>query len=125
MRDRLRTRPAKGVVGPSELDDLFTVAGYSDAAWPKLARAFSAYSRRGEPGKLVHAFKRFVRNGTAEAENGYAVYLGVECRDAAWPRDWARARSELRLRSSRSSRRSFSPAHRFAMFRWRMVSTTN
>ncbi|MEV5413697.1 alpha/beta hydrolase [Thermopolyspora sp. NPDC052614] len=89
MRERLRTHPAKGVVGPSELDDMFTVAGYSDAAWPKLARAFSAYSRHGEPGRLVRAFKRFVRNGTAEAENGYAVYLGVECRDAAWPRDWA------------------------------------
>lgn len=89
MRERLRTRPAKGVIGPSELDDLYTVGGYSDAAWPRLARAFSAYSRKGESKRLVKVFKRFVRNGTAEAENGYAVYLGVECRDAAWPRDWA------------------------------------
>ena len=89
MRRALRTRPAKGVVGPSELDDLFTVAGYTDAIWPKLARAFSEHVRKGDSDRLVRAYRRYVRNGTAEAENGYAVYLGIECRDAPWPRDWS------------------------------------
>jgi pimeloyl-ACP methyl ester carboxylesterase len=89
MRDRLRARPARGVVGPSELDDIFTMAGYSDAIWPELARAFSAYVRRGDTAKLLKAYKEYGTNGTAENENGYAVYLGVECRDAPWPRGWA------------------------------------
>lgn len=96
MRAKLRTRPANGVIGPTELDDLFTVAGYTDAIWPKLARAFSDYVRRDDATRLLKAFRRYVRNGTAEAENGYAVYLAVECRDAPWPRDWATWRADSR-----------------------------
>ena len=48
MRERLRTRPAAGVVGPSELDDVYTVGGYSDVIWPQLAKAFSAYVKKDE-----------------------------------------------------------------------------
>jgi pimeloyl-ACP methyl ester carboxylesterase len=90
MRDRLHTRPAKGVVGPSEFDDIFTMAGYTDAIWPQLAQAFSAYARKGDTTPLQRAYKQYGTNGSVENENGYAVYLGVECRDAPWPRDWAK-----------------------------------
>ncbi|WP_344748261.1 alpha/beta fold hydrolase [Streptosporangium vulgare] len=48
MRDRLGDRPAGGVVGPSELDDVYTLGGYSDVIWPQLAKAFSAYVKKGE-----------------------------------------------------------------------------
>ncbi|MFI6483960.1 alpha/beta hydrolase [Nonomuraea sp. NPDC050663] len=94
MRSRLRERPAGGIVGPSELDDIFTVAGYSDAVWPQLAGAWSAYVRKGKVDGLVRAYRQHAAND-AESENGYAVYLGVQCRDAAWPRDWARWRSDM------------------------------
>ena len=89
MRGKLRTHPAGGVVGPSELDDIFTMGGYTDTAWPELATAFSDYSRKGHTSKLVHAYKQYGTTPTAANENGYAVYLAVECRDAPWPRDWA------------------------------------
>ncbi|GGO76858.1 alpha/beta hydrolase [Nonomuraea cavernae] len=87
MRSRLRDRPAGGVVGPSELDDLFTLGGYTDRIWPELARVWSAYVRAGDVKGLVEAHNRF-GGQDAEDENGYAVYLSVQCRDAAWPRSW-------------------------------------
>ncbi|WP_433253674.1 alpha/beta hydrolase [Streptosporangium sp. CA-135522] len=94
MRERLRTRPAGGVVGPSELDDIYTVGGYSDVVWPQLAKAFSAYVKKGDTEPLLAAYRRHAQND-AKAENGYAVYLGIQCRDAAWPRDWARWRADM------------------------------
>ncbi|WP_157253417.1 alpha/beta hydrolase [Nonomuraea typhae] len=94
MRSRLRERPAGGVVGPSELDDTFAVGGYTDAVWPALAQAWSRYVRKGEVEQLVNAYKQ---HGAREAddENGYAVYLSVQCRDAAWPLDWADWRKDM------------------------------
>nr|WP_184945316.1 alpha/beta hydrolase [Planomonospora venezuelensis] len=92
-RERLRARPAGGLVGPSEFDDVYTIGGYSDAVWPQLAQALSAYVKRGETEPLLAAYRRYAA-GDAESENGYAVYLGTQCRDAAWPRDWARWRAD-------------------------------
>jgi pimeloyl-ACP methyl ester carboxylesterase len=94
MRARLRAHPAQGVVGPSELDDIFTMAVYTDAIWPEVAEAFSAYYRKGRTAKLLRAYKQYGTTPTAVNENGYAVYLAVECRDARWPRDWATWRAD-------------------------------
>lgn len=94
MRARLAGRPAGGVVGPSELDDIYTVGGYSDVVWPQLARAFSAYVKRGETDALLNAYRKHV-DSDAKAENSYAVYLAVQCSDAAWPRDWERWRTDM------------------------------
>ncbi|WP_240197143.1 alpha/beta hydrolase [Nonomuraea lactucae] len=94
MRARLRERPAGGVVGPSELDDMFTVGGYSDAVWPELARAWSDYVRRGDAQSMLAAYERHGRQD-AEDENGYAVYLSVQCGDAPWPRSWDDWRAEM------------------------------
>ena len=76
MRERLRTRPAAGVVGPSELDDVYTVGGYSDVIWPQLAKAFSAYVKKDETPLLLSAYREHAPND-ADDENNYAVYL--EC----------------------------------------------
>ncbi|MEU8103353.1 alpha/beta hydrolase [Nonomuraea muscovyensis] len=94
MRARLRERPAGGVVGPSELDDMFTVGGYTDRVWPELAGAWSSYVRRGDARGLLAAYERHGRQD-AEDENGYAVYLSVQCTDAAWPRDWNAWRADM------------------------------
>ncbi|WP_406317897.1 alpha/beta hydrolase [Streptosporangium sp. NBC_01639] len=94
MRDRLRTRPAGGVVGPSELDDIYTAGGYSDMIWPQLARAFSAYVKKDDTEPMLAAYRRHAEND-AKAENAYAVYLAVQCSDAAWPRDWSRWRTDM------------------------------
>ncbi|MFB9883541.1 alpha/beta hydrolase [Planobispora siamensis] len=92
-RERLRTRPAGGVIGPSEFDDIYTVGGYSDMVWPELAKALSAYVRRGDTAPLLAVHRRYAA-GDAESENGYAVYLAVQCSDAAWPRQWTRWRAD-------------------------------
>ncbi|MGC5016100.1 alpha/beta hydrolase [Streptosporangium sp. DT93] len=101
MRDRLAGHPARGVVGPSELDDLYTLGGYSDILWPQLAKAFSAYARRREPAPLLNAYRKHGEND-AKDENSYAVYLAVECRDAAWPRDWTRWRADMTRANARA-----------------------
>ncbi|MDH2425244.1 alpha/beta hydrolase [Sphaerisporangium sp. TRM90804] len=88
MRARLGDRPA-GLVGASELDDIYTVGGYSNAIWPQLANAFSSYMRKNRANELEAAYRQHVEHDAA-AENSYAVYLAVQCRDAEWPRDWAR-----------------------------------
>jgi pimeloyl-ACP methyl ester carboxylesterase len=94
MRSRLAERPAGGVVGPSELDDTFTIAGYSDRVWPELVAAWSAYVRKGNVKPLVAAWEKHGKND-AEDENGYAVYLAIQCRDSQWPRDWNRWRRDM------------------------------
>ncbi|TKK85013.1 alpha/beta hydrolase [Herbidospora galbida] len=101
MRKRLAERPAGGVVGPSELDDTFTVGGYTDAVWATFARAFSDYVRKGDVTALVNAYRQHGENDAAD-ENGYAVYLATQCRDAAWPRDWSRWRTDARRLYARS-----------------------
>ncbi|MER7366231.1 alpha/beta hydrolase [Nonomuraea wenchangensis] len=94
MRDRLRTRPAGGVMGPSELDDTFTLAGYSDRIWPQFAQAWSDYVRQGDTKGLLDLYDKHGKND-ADDENGYAVYLAVQCRDARWPREWSTWRTDM------------------------------
>ncbi|GIH80699.1 alpha/beta hydrolase [Planobispora longispora] len=100
-RQRLRARPAGGVIGPSEFDDVYTVGGYSDTVWPQLAQALSAYVRRGDAEPLVSAHRRYAA-GDAEEENGYAVYLAVQCGEAHWPRDWRRWKADTTAIHARS-----------------------
>ncbi|MEQ4718088.1 alpha/beta hydrolase [Nonomuraea sp. B19D2] len=94
MRERLRVRPAGGVVGPSELDDIFTIAGYSDRVWPQFAQAWSSYVRQGDVNGLLALYEKHGKDD-AEDENGYAIYLGVQCTDAKWPREWATWRTDM------------------------------
>ncbi len=89
MRDKLETNPAAGTVGPSELDDIYTPAGYADSVWPDLAKVFASYVNEGSEQALADAYEQYAAMD-ASGENGYAVYLSVECRDAKWPRNWAR-----------------------------------
>ncbi|WP_433511356.1 alpha/beta hydrolase [Nonomuraea sp. CA-143628] len=94
MRSRLHDRPAAGVVGPSELDDTFTVAGYSDRIWPDLAAAWSRYVRQGDGKALVDVYNKYGKPD-ADEENGYAIYLSVQCRDAQWPTSWDKWRTDM------------------------------
>ncbi|MEV8531959.1 alpha/beta hydrolase [Streptomyces sp. NPDC051211] len=87
MRDALRTAPAGGKVGPSELEDTYLPGGYYNGYWPTLAEAFAAHALRGETAPLVAAYERFGAVDPA-AGNSYSVYSAVQCRDSAWPKDW-------------------------------------
>ncbi|CAM5517539.1 alpha/beta hydrolase [Streptomyces griseomycini] len=87
MRAALKEEPAGGTVGPAELEDTYVPAGYYNGYWPYLAEAFAAYVNDDDAEPLVEAYEDF---GAVDAsgDNGYSVYTAVECRDAAWPRDW-------------------------------------
>ncbi|GGO90922.1 alpha/beta hydrolase [Wenjunlia tyrosinilytica] len=85
MREKMRTNPAKGKVGPAELEDSFIPGGYYNGYWPALAAGFSAYVRHGDQQALVDLYDNF---GATDDTNGYSIYTSVQCRDAAWPRDW-------------------------------------
>jgi pimeloyl-ACP methyl ester carboxylesterase len=91
MRAALARRPAAGKVGASELEDTFLPGGYYNGYWPYLAEAFAAYVNGKDTGPLVEAYEKL---GAADAsdDNSYSVYTSVQCRDAAWPRDWRRWR---------------------------------
>ncbi|MFD7390137.1 alpha/beta hydrolase [Streptomyces sp. NPDC059852] len=93
LRTALARTPAGGTVGPSELEDTFLPGGYYDGYWPQLAQAFAAYVNDRDDGPLVEAYRRFGAADEASG-NGYSVYAAVQCRDAAWPRDWHRWRAD-------------------------------
>ncbi|TYK48277.1 alpha/beta hydrolase [Actinomadura decatromicini] len=85
-RQALRKDPIGGKIGPSELDDVFLADGYGDYAWDAHAKALSALAVRHDAGPLRKAWQP---PGKLD-QNNYAVYNAVQCRDAAWPRDWGR-----------------------------------
>ncbi|MBW8483742.1 alpha/beta hydrolase [Actinomadura sp. PM05-2] len=84
-RKALKKHPLKKRVGASELDDVFLSDGYADYGWPEHAAALSRYLRKHDGTALYKAWQR----PTKLDQNNYAVYTAVQCRDAAWPRDWA------------------------------------
>jgi pimeloyl-ACP methyl ester carboxylesterase len=93
MRAALARKPAGGRVGAAELEDTFLPGGYYNGYWPSLAQAFAAYVNDKNAAPLVKAYERF---GAVDAagDNGYSVYTAVQCRDAAWPRDWMQWRRD-------------------------------
>ncbi|WCE00563.1 alpha/beta hydrolase [Streptomyces sp. HUAS 31] len=95
MRAALARKPAGGKVGASELEDTFLPGGYYNGYWPYLAEAFAAYVNKKDTAPLTEAYGNF---GAADAsdDNGYSVYAAVQCRDASWPRDWRRWRTDNR-----------------------------
>ncbi|MET7409651.1 alpha/beta hydrolase [Streptomyces parvulus] len=93
MRAALAKEPAGGRVGASELEDTFIPGGYYNGYWPYLAEAFAAYANDGDIGPLVEAYENFGAQDAA-GDNGYSVYTAVQCRDAAWPRDWEEWRDD-------------------------------
>ncbi|MCN9242677.1 alpha/beta hydrolase [Streptomyces sp. RY43-2] len=93
MRRALAKHPAGKKVGAAELEDIFMPGGYFNGYWPNLAVAFAAYVNRHDPGPLVTAYDK-VGKVDAAGDNSYSVYTAVQCRDTAWPRDWARWRRD-------------------------------
>jgi pimeloyl-ACP methyl ester carboxylesterase len=86
VKKALKRHPAAGIVGPDEWVDIFLYAGYYQSTWVNLGKTFSKWVNDGATKRLVNAFYAYVGPGY---DNGYAVYLAVECTDAAWPTDWA------------------------------------
>lgn len=84
------TDPDSGMVyavGPDELIDTMLNAGYRRSAslWNLLASTLSAY-KSGDIAAFVGLFGVPTTGGSDD--NGFAVYLGVQCTDVKWPMSW-------------------------------------
>jgi hypothetical protein len=86
---RLAAKPAAGVLGPNQLTDVFLQAGYYVFGWTAVAEEFSAWVNHKDPGPL-RALYEMSNPQTPGADNGYAVYLAVQCTDVPWPASWAK-----------------------------------
>ncbi|GAA3351124.1 alpha/beta hydrolase [Amorphoplanes nipponensis] len=89
----LERKPAGGVLGPDELTDVFLQAGYYVFGWESVAAAFASWVNDHDPAALR---KLYDDNNTQEAgsDNGYAIYLAVQCTDAPWPASWQQWRRD-------------------------------
>ena len=85
----LARKPAGGRIGPSELTDIFLQAGYYTFGWAGIASAFSDWVRGGDASGLRRLYDTN-NPQTKDADNNYAVYLGVQCTDAEWPQSWTK-----------------------------------
>lgn len=90
QRRFLRT-PAGGVIGPDEWTDIFLQAGYYVFGWPEVAAAFSGWVNDGDWQTLKDLYDGSNPQGPG-TDNGYAVYLAVQCTDVQWPKSWAKWR---------------------------------
>lgn len=89
-QDALRAQPADGV-GPAEWNDLFLAAGYNVLSYTGVAETFAAWVRDRDPVALAEAYA-----GSTDIanDNGYAVYLAVQCSDVQWPQDYDQVRRD-------------------------------
>jgi pimeloyl-ACP methyl ester carboxylesterase len=86
---RLTAAPAGGVIGPDELTDVFLQAGYYVFGWEDVATAFAAWVNDHDPARLKALYDKD-NPQTKGADNGYAIYLAVQCTDVRWPSSWRR-----------------------------------
>lgn len=82
---KLALRPAAGKIGAAEWTDTFLFAGYYQSTWPDLADTFSRFIHRRDVNTVIQHYVD--ANGLGD-DNGYAVYLGVQCTDLRWPLSW-------------------------------------
>jgi pimeloyl-ACP methyl ester carboxylesterase len=89
-QDLLRATPANGI-GPAEWNDLFLAAGYNVLSYTGVAQTFSDWVRTRDAAALAEAYA----NSTDVADdNGYAIYLAVQCTDLQWPERYDRVRRD-------------------------------
>lgn len=82
--EKLRGEPAGGLIGSAEWNDIFVQAGYYVFGWEDVASAFSRWVNDADPSGLVGLYP------PPGDDNGYAIYLAVQCTDAKWPTSYAK-----------------------------------
>jgi pimeloyl-ACP methyl ester carboxylesterase len=89
--DALAAHPDGGELGPDEWTDAFLWAGYYRSEWRTLGHDFSRYVHGHHWRPVANYYA--LSNGPGD-DNGFAVYLAVECTDAHWPQKWSRWQSD-------------------------------
>jgi pimeloyl-ACP methyl ester carboxylesterase len=87
----LTKKPAGGKIGPDEWNDVFLSAGYYVYGWEDVATAFAAAVNENRFAPIQDLFGA---DTSAGADNGYAMYLGTQCSDSAWPKSLTQYRSD-------------------------------
>jgi pimeloyl-ACP methyl ester carboxylesterase len=88
---KLSFQPAGGVIGPDEWLDVFLQAGYYQLRWTTLGDAFAKFVNQGDWQTMKTLFESFGGRGD---DNGFAVYLAVQCTDVQWPTNWNQWRAD-------------------------------
>jgi pimeloyl-ACP methyl ester carboxylesterase len=86
---RLLREPAAGKIGPDEWTDIFLSAGYYVYGWVDVASAFASWVHDRDAQPLIDLY-----GSPPFDDNGYAIYLGVQCTDVQWPLDWNKWRRD-------------------------------
>lgn len=89
VRDQLDRRAAGGLIGGSEWTDIFLNAGYNQFTWEPLGHLFANFVKNRDFRPLQEQYAP-----NTQSDNGYAIYTGVECTDAAWPTNWNKWRND-------------------------------
>ncbi len=89
-QDALRAQPANGV-GPSEWNDLFLAAGYNVQSYTGVAETFANWVQTRDAAALADAY---ANSTDITDDNGYAIYLAVQCSDVQWPERYDRVRRD-------------------------------
>ncbi|GAB1644797.1 alpha/beta hydrolase [Krasilnikovia sp. MM14-A1259] len=92
-RAKLLRNPAGGIIGGDELTDVFLSAGYYVFGWEAVAQAFSAWVNDHDFSGLKTLYDQGQPQGPG-ADNGYAIYLAVQCTDVQWPKKFSTWRKD-------------------------------
>jgi pimeloyl-ACP methyl ester carboxylesterase len=90
---KLERKPAAGVIGPDELTDMFLQAGYYVFGWQDVASAFAGWVNDHNPALLKTLYDTN-NPQQAGADNGYSIYLAVQCTDVRWPMSWSKWKTD-------------------------------
>jgi len=88
---RLDAHPIDGV-GPDELIDVMTSAGYYVYDWVDIGKAYSALYNDGDASGIKEMYVGSNPQSTPGSDNSYAMYLATQCTDAQWPKDYDQVR---------------------------------
>jgi pimeloyl-ACP methyl ester carboxylesterase len=84
---KLLKKPAGGIIGADEWSDIFLQAGYYVFGWQDVAEAFAGWVHDGDWQTLKTLYDDGNPQGDG-ADNGFAIYLAVQCTDVQWPTSW-------------------------------------
>ncbi|MGH3439330.1 MAG: alpha/beta hydrolase [Sciscionella sp.] len=91
QRDKLDRHAAGGLIGGDEWTDIFLEAGYYRMTWVDLGNAFAGWIHHHDWKTLKAEYDSTSGIGN---DNGFAVYLAVQCSDVQWPQHWNKWRRD-------------------------------
>ena len=85
---QLAFHPAGGVVGADEWVDAFELPAYYQFFYTPWAQVFSDWVNHHDAAAANELINAYETSDGPGDDNGFAVYLGVQCSDVQWPTNW-------------------------------------